>query len=39
MRMKDKMIALGAVITLGAIGTLMNPSNAIGQGPPGGAGS
>src|SRR5204862_5504556 len=36
MRMKDKMIALGAVITLGAIGNLMNPSKAVGQGPPGG---
>jgi hypothetical protein len=36
MRMKHKMIALGAVVMLGGMGILMNPSKAVGQGPPGG---
>ena len=31
---RNKMLALGAVVTLGAIGILMNPKNAVGQGPP-----
>ena len=36
--LRNKMIALGAVVALGAIGILTNPTKAIGQppGPPGG---
>jgi hypothetical protein len=35
-QLKNKMIALGVVVALGAIGILMNPNKAVGQGPPGG---